>query len=753
MLPPNAVHPEHVAHLTSLRVVQAETELHDKLQAQAPEHEPRRPDLTALAAKHGLDTGQTEAATVVASTDPLVVEGAAGSGKTTMLATAIEALEQDGRAARVITPTKKAAQVAGETLHVPADSVAALVYAHGFRWNDDGVWTRLYMGEADPGTGQTYTGPSRQARLVRGERVVVDEAGMLDQDTALALLTVIQEAGASVALVGDCAQLPAVGRGGLLEMAAHIRGSTVDMAELHRFTDEQYAALALRMRDGTNPEAIFDELHEAGLVQVHADEDALREHVAAHTTPADAVTVATNNEATALNEHIRAERVDRGEVDDTSTTSGVDGLPIGIGDVIQARHNDSELRVANRQTFTVQQIDDDGTVYGIETGTDRKHQVTVALPAEYVADHVHLAYGVQGATVDQAHTLLSDALDAAAVYVGMTRGAGRNELHVVAPDLADAKAQFVEAMAHDRADRGFDDATARAHEAITGLVKDGPVSLITEELARLDNLAAQAERRAAWWENVGEQLTAESAQHRKETAESTTAVTAAEERAARVRAVATTPLLAQAVAEGRQYLNAVSVEAEASARRTTAGWFGRRRAQREYETAREHTQDLRGRLATEWGTLPRGVDDIDAWAERVAAKEAENTPEVVEADEAVTQARQAGTHLQTRHRRDQVALLARLYGPEKVRRGPARYQRANPSREALKWCKNAEEARDEAAQLRALLPDQATDVIEAKRTAEQEHEVVLHTRQRQLPDEHHPTRAEDPHREGPTRGL
>lgn len=43
---------------------------------------------------------------------------------------------------------------------------------------------------------------------------------MLDQDTAHALLTITQEAGATVALVGDRAQLPAVGRGGVLDMAA-----------------------------------------------------------------------------------------------------------------------------------------------------------------------------------------------------------------------------------------------------------------------------------------------------------------------------------------------------------------------------------------------------------------------------------------------------------------------------------------------------------------------------------------------------
>ena len=42
---------------------------------------------------------------------------------------------------------------------------------------------------------------------------------MLDQDTARALLTIADEPGARVALVGDRHQLPAVGRGGVLDLA------------------------------------------------------------------------------------------------------------------------------------------------------------------------------------------------------------------------------------------------------------------------------------------------------------------------------------------------------------------------------------------------------------------------------------------------------------------------------------------------------------------------------------------------------
>src|SRR5690606_14852294 len=182
---------------------------------------------------------------------------------------AIEVARQHGRAARVLAPTLRAAQVAHQQLGVPTASVAALVHAHGWRWNRDGVWSRLAQGDTDPETGRTYRGPSKAARLTLGEQVIVDEAGMLDQDTAIALLTVCAEAGATVALVGDRAQLTAVGRGGVLDMAAQLRGRTFDMAEVHRFTDPAYAEVTLQMRDGRNPGTVFDQLAAQGLVRLH----------------------------------------------------------------------------------------------------------------------------------------------------------------------------------------------------------------------------------------------------------------------------------------------------------------------------------------------------------------------------------------------------------------------------------------------------------------------------------------------------
>ena len=98
---------------------------------------------------------------------------------------------------------------------------------------------------------------------------------MLDQDSALALLTLADEAGATVALVGDRAQLPAVGRGGVLDLAVQLASRTFDMTGVHRFTDPRYADLSVQLRRGQNPVALFERLHALGLVTLHAStEDA-----------------------------------------------------------------------------------------------------------------------------------------------------------------------------------------------------------------------------------------------------------------------------------------------------------------------------------------------------------------------------------------------------------------------------------------------------------------------------------------------
>ena len=187
--------PEHVRAWTSPAVLEVEADLAARLAARGGHHgadADLRPD--RVAGLERLDPGQAATAAALAGNRPLVVvEGAAGAGKTTTLAAARRLLEEQGRRLMVVTPTLKAARVASAEVGATAGSAAWLAFQHGWRWTDDGAWTRLTPGEADPATGRLYAGPGENARLRPGDMLVVDEAGMLDQDTARALLVVADE--------------------------------------------------------------------------------------------------------------------------------------------------------------------------------------------------------------------------------------------------------------------------------------------------------------------------------------------------------------------------------------------------------------------------------------------------------------------------------------------------------------------------------------------------------------------------------
>ncbi len=722
ILPPDAPRLEHVAHLTTLHVVAVETELRDRLAARATR--PAR-GATPRVQEPGLDADQARAAAALASTRPLVVvEGAAGAGKTAMLGAAIRAAGQEGRSVRVVTPTKKAADVAAVELGVPTDSVAALVYDHGFRWNTDGVWTRLAVGDTDPATGATYRGPAKENRLAAAERVVVDEAGMLDQDAALALLTVADEAGATLALGGDRAQLPAVGRGGVLDIAAALVPRVYSLTSLHRFADPDYAQLTLALRAGRDPAELFDRLHALGLVRLHEDAEALRAAVAAQRIDGAAITAATNDEARELNTLIREDRVRAGAVDDARTIDGADGLSIGAGDLIQTRRNDSDVGVANRQTWIVQHVSGDGSLWVRDAASQRKQQRTVHLPAGYVVEHAHLAYastayGVQGMTAPVSHTVLSDALDAAGVYVGLTRGQETNRLHLVAADMDDAREQFVAALERDRADRGLVAATQAAREAVAGLAVDGPVRLVNAERARLAQRIEHADREAGRWEHIAAALNGQAQQHRAEADEQQAILAAAEADAERMRAEVVAPLIEQATTDGTAYLTARRRAWEASdAQRAARGLSKRRAGRRLSEVADEHrTIETAGR--SRWGRLPETPAGVEAWAASVARREADADPRVIETKEQTEQARHEQQQLAPRQAQERRNLRRQLLGD----RAPSR-----AGAQAGRWRERAAAARRDLATIEALPPTEAAELLRARAEQEQaKREAVDHT--------------------------
>jgi exodeoxyribonuclease V alpha subunit len=359
----------------------------------------------------------------------------------------------------VVTPTLKAAQVAAAETGAEGHSAARLLHQHGWRWDADGHWTR-----------QPNPAPGPGAHLRPGDLLLVDEAGMLDQDTAHALLTIADETGARVALIGDRHQLPAVGRGGVLDHAitwAHPT-AVVTLEKVHRFTDPDYAALSLRMRTGQDPGSVFDALHRRGQVVIHRSEAERTTTLADLGASGELVIAETRDQVAHLNAAIRDHRNGHAAGTDAragSTLTTDRGEVLGVGDRVATRRNDPDLQVANRQTWTITSINANASVILHGRGRDRQ------IPAEYANRFVELAYattvhGAQGDTVARAHFALEDTTGAAAAYVALTRGRDTNTAHLVADDLDEARRQWVDAFSRDRADLGPGHARSRVIEDI-----------------------------------------------------------------------------------------------------------------------------------------------------------------------------------------------------------------------------------------------------------------------------------------------
>jgi exodeoxyribonuclease V alpha subunit len=453
--------PEHIRCLSSPQVLDVEADIIGRIARRAAQPA-RRFRIAGPGLVRTDPTHATVVGTLAGDGGLVVVEGAAGAGKTTALRSVHELLSQQGHQLMVVTPTLKAAQVAAAETGADGRSAAWLIHQHGWRWDNDGHWTR-----------QPNSAPGPGARLRGGDLLLVDEAGMLDQDTARAILTIADETGARVALVGDRHQLPAVGRGGVLDHAVAWAHPTavVTLEGVHRFTDPSYARLSLQMRNADAPGSVFDELMRRGQIVVHRSEVERTAALAEAGACGELVIADTREQVADLNATIRDHR--RRDVSGCGEITTAAGERIGVGDRVATRRNDPDLQVANRQTWTVTGIGEDGSLI---LHDPHQHGRDAEIPADYATQFVELVYattvhGAQGETVESAHVLIGEHTGASSAYVAMTRGRGDNVAHLVAENGDDARRQWVEVFCRDRADLG--PAHAR-RQAIDGIERYGP---------------------------------------------------------------------------------------------------------------------------------------------------------------------------------------------------------------------------------------------------------------------------------------
>lgn len=380
-----------------------------------------------------------------------VLVGPAGTGKTTTLGGVRAVWEAEHGAGSVVglAPSASAAMNLAAELGIECENTAKWLTELDRQPARVAVVERLRRRLAQPLNDRARTTLSRQVAaleedlnrwsLRRGQLLIVDEAGMAGTFALDRLVTEAGRVGTKILLVGDWAQLSAIDAGGAFSMLADDRDAAPELTEVHRFREpwERAASVNLRVGSAAGVDAylahgrvtdgdrtqMLDAIYQAWKADTEARQVSLM-------IAQDGATVAE------LNQRARSDRQAAGHVGGVGVALA-DGLEAAVGDIVVTRSNDRSLRLAdgnwvrNRDRWSVTAIGKDGSMTVRPAGGAG----TVVLPAQYVAEHVELAYAstaysAQGMTADTAHALVTTAMTGEVLYVVATRGRDSNRMYV-----------------------------------------------------------------------------------------------------------------------------------------------------------------------------------------------------------------------------------------------------------------------------------------------------------------------------------
>jgi conjugative relaxase-like TrwC/TraI family protein len=398
------------------------------------------PDDPAAADRSAVDMTlpQADAASAVAGhADLVLIVGPAGTGKTTALRPAVEHLRANGRAVFGVAPSATGAEVLSEETGVAADTIHKLLIEHTLN-----------------------RPPDHRYDLPVGATVIVDEAGMLPTEKLAEIANLADTRGWRLALVGDPLQFSAVGRGGMFALMVDTFGA-IELDQVHRFANEWEREASLRLRRGDVTVAEIYDAHDrlhAGTIPEMERAAARLWHELRQAGKRELLMTPTNEATERLNERCQRLRIRAGEIDADGRSVDVGAYRLYVGDEIATRQNERRLltdrddMVRNRAVWTIEAIHRDGSL----TATGKSG--VVHLPAEYVNEHVELAYartgmGGQGRNV-LGGLLFADRLtDIRNLYVAMSRGSEMNHAFFGVTGEETAVDVFVQCMTTDWIDQ------------------------------------------------------------------------------------------------------------------------------------------------------------------------------------------------------------------------------------------------------------------------------------------------------------
>jgi conjugative relaxase-like TrwC/TraI family protein len=353
-------------------------------------------------------------ATALSPDRVICVVGVAGAGKTTALRTLGEALDRSGVPILGAAPSGRAADELARAAQIEAVTLHRLL-----------------------------VDARRTGGLPLGCVLVIDEAGMADTRVLSPALRLVEEAAGKAILVGDPAQLPAVGAGGLYTALCDRLGA-VRLTENRRQPEPAEREALVRLRGGDAEPYLGHAAAEGRfLVTDHpmqAKDRLLADwwHAASEGGPRQVVMLAYRRADVAeLNDGARALLHRAGRLGDHDLVAG--GREFRPGDRVICRRNDSTLGVCNGTRATVRAVDPDGGLITLHLDGGPMRQ----LPLRYAAEHLEHGYALtghaaQGLTVDRAFVLVrAEGALAEWGYVTASRARIETRLYAAGPEPVD----------------------------------------------------------------------------------------------------------------------------------------------------------------------------------------------------------------------------------------------------------------------------------------------------------------------------
>jgi conjugative relaxase-like TrwC/TraI family protein len=351
----------------------------------------------------------------------IVVEGAAGTGKTTAVRLIREIHTDLGVSVIGCAPSNRAAITLEQEAGVPTFTTASLLH-------------RLRDGE----------------RRARGGLVIADECSMLGPDLAELVVRAEQD-GAKLVLIGDSAQLQPIDGGALFRSLGDALGR-ISLTDVVRQRESWDREVLMALRAG-NAAPLVRRYLEEGRVHHCPDEFSRVATIAADWVAASAeghevITIALERAAVAeLNAVTREAAVEAGLVARAGVRRvsvdhvGHKNVPLGdlefaVGDrVLLVGRTQRHRGLVKGLRGTVVETAADGTL-GVETAEKRR----VTVPPDYAGvahGYALTAHRAQGATADIVLVHSSDAADRHWHYVALSRHRLRAAYYDVAPQPRD----------------------------------------------------------------------------------------------------------------------------------------------------------------------------------------------------------------------------------------------------------------------------------------------------------------------------